>query len=305
METIIQQLNNNADALKSLRLGQSISLKAAGTMLESTNITGAGIEEITAQQMNYIPIRRNWNNTLYDLLPKIKVDKKTLVITNEVTDDGTVNAATAEGAAKNQIDKDDSVTTPTMAKYTAFVKISREMLDDIPFVENQIRSVLARRLNNAISEIVGTALVGISPYLTGMVLTSVTGGSTIFDCIKAVTADMEIHKGYTPNLWLFNQPDYAKAYIEANENSTWFDRKEVNILASGLVTAGDIFGLDTTMFPIYVLKDLDIEIGYQNDDFTKNLVTVRAESRLAHSFVGNCLDAAYKDTIVGTLAAIH
>ena len=103
---------------------------------------------------------------------------------------------------------------------------------------------------------------------------------------------------------MFSQPDYAKAYIETNNNSTFFDQKEVNILANARVGSANILGLDTSMFPIYVYKDLDIQIGYENDDFTKNLVTIRGESRLAHSFVGNCLDAIYYDTIAATLAAI-
>ena len=304
METIIQQLQANREALKGLRLGQSLDIKAAGTMLESTNITGAGIAPITATQLNYIPIKRSYGNTLYDLLPKIKVDSKTIVITNESGDDGTIAAATAEGAAKNLIDKDDVVSTPTMSKYTAFVKISREMLDDIPFLENQIRSVLSRRLSNAISEIIGDAIVGLTPNLLPINLIGGTTGTTIFDCIKAVTADLELINGYTPNLWMFSQPDYAKAYIETNNNSTFFDQKEVNILANARVGSANILGLDTSMFPIYVYKDLDIQIGYENDDFTKNLVTIRGESRLAHSFVGNCLDAIYYDTIAATLAAI-
>ena len=304
METIIQQLKEKSEQLKGLRLGQSLDFKAATTMLESTNITGAGLDELNPQQLYYIPIKRSINNTIFDLLPKINVSSHSIVVTNETSDEGTINAATTEGAAKNQIGKDDSVTTPTMAKYTAFVKISREMLDDIPFVENQIRSVLARRLNNAISEIVGTALVGISPYLTGIGLTAGTGGTTIFDCIKAVTADMEIQNGYTPNLWLFNQPDYAKAYIQANANSTWFDTKQSNILPTSLVTAAYIVGLDADMFPMYIYKDLGIQVGYENDDFTKNLVTIRGEVRLTFPIVGNSLNALYHDTIAATVARI-
>lgn len=305
METIIQQLQAKGETLKDLRLGQSISIKAAGTMLESTNITGEGIEEITATQMNYIPIRRDWNNTLYDLLPVISVGSKTIVITNETSDDGAVTAITAEGDAKNQIDKDDAVSTPDMNKYTAFVKISKEMLSDIAFVNNQIRAVLSRRLKNAISTIVGTDLVALASNLATGSLTAGTTGSTIFDCIKAVTADLEIQKGYTPNLWLFNQPDYAKAYIEANDNSTWFDTKEVNIKPSGLITAGDMLGIDTSLFPIYMYKDINISIGLEDDDFTKNLVTIRGEARLAYSFVGNCLNAMYKGRITDTVIAIQ
>ena len=304
METIIQQLKEKSEQLKGLRLGQSLDFKAATTMLESTNITGAGLDELNPQQLYYIPIKRSINNTIFDLLPKINVSSHSIVVTNETSDEGTINAATTEGAAKNQIGKDDSVTTPTMAKYTAFVKISREMLDDIGFMNDQITRLLARRLNKAISALLLPQILTVTPTLTSAGLTAGTGGTTIFDCIKAVTADMEIQNGYTPNLWLFNQPDYAKAYIQANANSTWFDTKQSNILPTSLVTAAYIVGLDADMFPMYIYKDLGIQVGYENDDFTKNLVTIRGEVRLTFPIVGNSLNALYHDTIAATVARI-
>lgn len=300
METIIQQLNNNADALKSLRLGQQVGIKAATVMTELNNVTGAGTDEINPQLVNYIPKKGSYNQTIYDLLPKISVDTHSIVVVNEANDDGTI-AAILEDENKSQIDFDDNVTTQAMSKYTAYVKISREMLNDIPFMNDQITRVLYRRLKDAISTDIIGALTGVTPELLPAALTAGTGATTIKDCILGVTHEMQMQKGYTPNLFLFNAPDISKLYIQSVANEYYPLPK---IMASNIITAGNILGLDTSMFPVYIYKDIDINFGYTNDDFTKNLVTIVAETRLTYNFVGNSLNAIYNDVIADTITAL-
>lgn len=301
METIIQQLTNNQEALKSLRLGQSVSLKAAGTMLESTNVTGAGMEDMTPQLLNYIPIKDSFETTIIDLLPKIRVSSSSIVVVNELNDDGTVDAATAEGAAKNQIDKDDAVTNPAMKKITTYVKISKEMLTDIPFMNDQITRVLRRRIKKLISSLFLTDLIGATPTLIPAGLTAGTGATTIKDAIVGVTSNLQLINGYTPNLFLFNNPEYTKLYAESVANEMY---QLPLIKPSAIVTAGNIVGIDTNLFPLYILNDLPISIGFEDDDFTKNLVSIRCESRLTWDLTGNCLNAIYNDTLAATLAAL-
>ena len=301
METIHQQLKNNIEVLKNFRLGSHLNLKAAGTMLESTNVTGLGATHIAPQLLPYIPKKRSHKRNVLDLFPVIPVDSHSLVVANEMRDDGTVSGATAEGDAKNLIDKDDAVTNPTMSKYTSYVKISREMLNDIPFMEDQINRVLSRRVKDAIATSFLADIVGATPTFTAANLTAGTTATITRDCIIGVTADMENVTGYTPNLFLFNQPDYSKLFIEATLNETY---TLPTIMTCTEVTAGSIVGLDTALFPLYVYKDMSVDFGYEDDDFTKNLVTIRGEVRLAYNLTGNCLDAIYNDTIVNTLAAI-
>jgi hypothetical protein len=70
------------------------------------------------------------------------------------------------------------------------------------------------------------------------------------------------------------------------------------------VTAGNIVGLDPSVFPLYVYKDIGIEMGYEQDDFSKNLVTIRCEARVTWNFTGNCLSGIYNESIADTLTAI-
>ena len=122
------------------------------------------------------------------------------------------------------------------------------------------------------------------------------------------TKDMDneiITKGYDMNLWLLNTPNYGQVFndIDVTVDDAWFDLNNPIILPAN-VTAGNIMALDTSMFPIYVYKDIDVQIGKTNDDFSKNLVTVRAETRVAWNIAGECLNAFYDDVIATTITRI-
>lgn len=305
METILQQLKANADQLQALKAGSvdKLHLKAAGTMLESSNVTGEGMEGIKPQLLDYTPIPYQYVDSYLDLFPKVQVDSATVAIVNEVSDDGTVTA-TSEGDAKNQVDKDDAVSHLTLAKYTAYVKISREMLGDIPFMAAQINRTLRRRIKDKVTDAFFSAIVAATPTYDSTDLTAGTTGTAVKDCLPAIHADMQTLGNHNLNVWMLDQPDYAKLFNEAGQNYLWYGLMNPMILHNKFVTAGSIVGLDTALFPLYVYKDINVTAGYEDDDFTKNLVTIVAETRVGWNLSGNCLKAIYNDTIANTLAAI-
>lgn len=303
METILNQLRENEAKLKAFRLGDRLTMKAAGTMLESTNVTGAGMASLGTQLLDYIPIKAEHNTSLLDYFPKVQVNSRDLAITNELNDDGTVSS-TAEGDAKNLIDKDDVVSTPTMTTFTAYVNISRQMLDDVPFMNDQINRVLRRRLKNEIAEEFLKAIVAATPTYAAANLTAGTGGTTYKDCLPAVSADMQRLAGYSMNLWLLDQPPYGKLFAEVGQNYLWYALNSPRIEYCKEVSTANLLGLDTSMFPLYIYQDIDVTIGHIKDDFTKNKVTIVGEARVTWSLAGNCLRALYNDSFANTLAAI-
>ena len=303
METIYNQLIANKEAIKNLQKGKEISFKASAEMLESTNITGLGLPSINPQNMGYIPYKGDSSGSILQYFPRIKVSSPTLVITNEVLGEGAPTAV-AEGTDKPLVDFDDVVSTPTMTKYAESITISEEMLDDIDFMNEQVRTVLMRKLNNKVADQFIKSIKNATPTHTSANLTAGTTGTLVKDILPAVSADMANLGGYNLNMWLLNQPDYAKLFVEAGQNYLWYAMNNPLILNSDEVTAGNIVGVDSSMFPIYVYKELDIKIGRVGANFTNNMVTIRCESRLAWDLTGNCLNAIYNDTITGTLAAI-
>jgi hypothetical protein len=275
-------------------------MKASAQMLEYTNLTGS---EYNPQSVGITPIKEEYVNTILDMLPKVMVSSPNVVVSNEVKEDGSVTIV-AEGDAKPQIDFDINVSKPVINKYASHVKVSDEMLADIPFMESQIRGVLMRRLKNKIATQFMADLIAATPTYDSTNLTGGTTGTLVKDILPAVTADMQNLGGYTLNLWMLNQPDYAKLFVEAGTNFLWYALNDPKIVNNLAVTAGSIVGIDTTMFPLYVLKDMEISFGRTGTDLTDNKITIRCESRIGWNLVGNSLSALYNDTIANTLTAI-
>jgi hypothetical protein len=298
----MEQLTLSKESIKASGVAPYI-IKASADMLESTNITGVGLEGINPENVGYIPLKGDNSSSILDYLPKVSVNSATVVITNEVSDDGTPDIV-YEGDGKPQIDFDDNVSKPTLKKFAGYIKISEEMINDISFMDSQIRGVLMRRLRNTIADSFMADLLAATPTYDAGDLTAGTTGTLVKDIPPAVTADMQDLGGYSMNLWMLPQPYYAKMFNEAGTNFLWYALNEPTIMNNNNVTAGNIVAIDSSMFPLYVYKDMAITFGREGDDMTKNMITVRCESRIGWNLAGNSLKAIYNDTISATLAAI-
>ena len=306
METIYSQLTANKEKLASLKdLGNNLSFKAAGTMV-SANVTGSTITHVDAQLMNPFIIPQENSSFVMDYFPQIMCDSHSLVIVDETADDndGTFSSV-AENAAKEQLDFDINATQKSFTKYADYIKVSDEMITDIPFLMGQIQTKLRRKLKNKISADFIAAIVTATPNITNLQLTTGQLATKIRHLFPSIYEGMKQQKGYNMNLWLLNVPEYAKVFndIDASVDTAWFDMMKPTILPAA-ITAANIMALDTSMFPIYIYKDMEVSIGKTNDDFTKNLVTVRAESRVAWNIAGECLNAFYDDVIATTITRI-
>ena len=301
MEILIKQLLDSQEAIKNLKGDNRLSFKAAGTMLEADNVTN--FDKIDPMLANYISIQPKYSSTLLDYFPKVKVNSANIVLVDETSEDGTVTQV-VQGDAKPQVDNDFDAIAPAMKKIAAFAKVSTEMLDDIWYIYSKIEGILKRRLKNKISDLFMADLLAATPTYDKNNLTAGTTGTKIKDIIPAVTADFQNLSGFNLNLWLLNQPNYAKMFAEEGTNYLWYAMNDPKIMNSSDVTVGNIVGLDTRVFPLYVYNDVAIEMGYEQDDFTKNLVTIRCEARVTWNFAGNCLSGIYNESIADTLTEI-
>lgn len=270
----------------------------------TANLTGSGVDVVTASGTGYIPFADAHNASLLDYFPIIPVSTRTAVIVNEVSPDGSVNT-TSESTEKPLVDSDLDVDKAVAVKYSGIVTCSEEMIDDIPFMENLIRTKLVRELKNDIAGDFLAAILAATPTLAAGGLTAGTGSTgKISDIPPAVVQDMQTDYGYTPTLWLLNAPNYAKLFNEAKVNLLWYAMNEPRIVACDKVNVANICGLDPMMFPIYMYQDITIEVGRTGDDYKYNRVTIRGEARVSWNIAGNCLRALYNDSISSTLAAI-
>lgn len=306
METIHSQLIANKGKLDSLKqLGNSLSFKAAGTMV-AANVTGSTITHVDPQLMSPFVIPQDNNSFIMDYFPQIMCESHSLVIVDETADDtdGTFSTV-AEGATKELIDFDNNATQKSFTKYADYIKVSDEMINDIPFLMGQIQTKLRKKIKNKIGADFIAAIVAATPTVTNLQLTTGQLATKLRHLFPSIYEGMKQQKGYNMNLWLLNVPEYAKVFndMDATVDTAWFDMMKPTILPAA-ITATNIMALDTSMFPIYIYKDMEVSIGKTNDDFSKNLITVRAESRVAWNIAGECLNAFYDDVISTTVTRI-
>ncbi len=290
------------EAQSRIKVGESFQAKAAANMLESTNVIGAGMDELGTQSVGYMNKPATDNAMLFDLFPKVFISSPSLVLANETSPDGNVTTV-AEGGLKPQVDSDYTAQAPAITKYAATITISDEMLGDINFMSDAVSNQLTRRLKDKIAVDYIKGLAAVAGVVSGN-LTSGTSGTKVMDMFPAIYSDVLTKYGHDIDLFLLNSPDFAKAWIQANDSNSFIEYYEKNLVPCSAVNAGNVMGIATQAQRVYILQDITLEFGKNGDDFVKNNTTIRCEARVGWALGANNLSGVYADTITATLTKI-
>jgi len=224
-------------------------------------------------------------------------------------------APTAEGVKKPQSDLQYKLETTSTKVIAHFMKASRQILSDVPRLRSDIDNELiyglklveeAQILNG---DNTGQNLHGIIPQATAYSPPSVNVADlTIIDVLRLAMLQAALAE-YPATGHVLNPIDWTEIelskdsigrYIIGNPQggvspSLW----RLPVVATQAMTYRKFltgaFKLGAT---IYDQWDSRVEAGYENDDFTKNMVTLLAEERLAlavkrpESFIYGDFDAA-------------
>jgi HK97 family phage major capsid protein len=311
------------DLDKSAAHGAGFSFKAAGDMLESTNISGGNVPvEQRIAGLNLIATRRP---RLIDLFAKGQAASNIISWVYQANRDGAAGG-TAEGATKNQIDFDLVVASQAVVKRTAFIKVSTEMLDDIDFIESEIRNELMRLL---MLDVENTSYSGngTAPNLNGIrtVATAFAAGTFAGTVDNANSADVlvvamnqiAIANQEAPNAILMHPSDIAalKLMKVSATDKRYVDRllyvgmeltlDGVPMIGSTLVTAGTYLVGNFNLSVLYQKQGVMINIGLDGNDWTKNMRTIIAEWRGALVTKNNDRTAFVKGTFATDIAALE
>ena len=77
------------------------------------------------------------------------------------------------------------------------------------------------------------------------------------------------------------------------------------VVSSNNIAAGTLVVGDFTKMNIKFREDLNMSIGYENDDFTRNMITILAEARLVAYVKGNDVNAFVQSNIATDLALLE
>lgn len=259
-----------------------IDLKAVGVMLESSNLTGSAY-------VSYVdnPFMRAFVNphlrSVFGIVP-VSTGSVSFPRGNSPVGEGSV-AEQTEGAAKAQLDYDVTMVNVPLKYIAGYAKISRQMIDDLPFIQSYLQSSLIEDFqkqenikylnaiaaaatagsssgaNSAEKFVDYIAQLGSANWNANLILTTHAGWSAVLKTLPS-GGSYSVPGGLT---------------IDNNGNVRIMG---VPVIPHSQVTAGKAYVMDTNKYKIAQQSGLAVRSTESNeDDFIKNLLTFRVESR--------------------------
>jgi HK97 family phage major capsid protein len=301
-EAIFKSYSDNIDKIKANTNGMiDLNVKVAGTMTINGNYSGGVIaltelEQGVARIVRRAPFLRQIVNAGVTL-------SKYITYIEQANPDGVADM-TAEGALKSQVDFDLVERQAVTQKVTAFIKVSKEMIQDLPFMQREINTELmelvALKLDSQIlsGDGAGNNLVGI---LQNAVTFSATGFALSIpfanelDVLRVAINQVDVTKT--------SQGEYTMPMIYTDVNGVK-RYNGIEIISNTGMAVGTFLVGDFTKSNLRVREDMNIQVGYVNDDFTKNLFTVLCEARATHYVKTNHYGAFVKGTFATAKTAL-
>lgn len=299
----------------------NLTMKAAGTMLISTNYTG-GTVGLTNFDNDFARIQRR-QPFMRELVRVLTTDNMYIAWAEQANPDPGVAGMVAEGAAKPQTDFDIVERTAKVEKIAVWIKVSKEALADIKFLQSEINTELRELVELKLDEQILKG-DGTSPNLVGILDVAPTFAaiSTMallvptpnrFDVIMAAVAQIAA-ANFMADTVVLNPADYYAMQLVKDGEGRYllppFTSQDgmiiagLRVVANNGVTAGNFLVGDFKKDNLAIREEFNIQIGYVNDDFTKNLVTILAEMRAVNYIKTNHLNAFVQGTFATAITAL-
>lgn len=203
-------------------------------------------------------------------------------------------AVTTEGAKKPQVHfADPTPKTVSLAKVAAFIRESDEYINDYPFLASAINGRLIYELGLIEQGKLVTDLLATSGIQTGTYAS--TGTATdIADAILQAAMDVQASTGFAADAIAMNPADWYILRVGKDGDDRYYgggyfgDQSIPNlwgipVCVSASITSGTVVvGAFKTCASVVTNGGVSVEATNTNeDDFVKNLMTIRAEERLA------------------------
>lgn len=325
--SIERALFENADKFKSHAQGGkdefSFELKAVGDMTFAANLSGGNMPQ--AQRLEGINDIAERETYIYPIIPKLNTSGNTIDWVYETAQEGAA-AGTAEGAIKNQIDNNFVVTSVSLLKQTAYLKVSTEMLDDVAFMASWLRNKLIIRLMLRIDSQVlvgggtGTDLNGVytqaTAFAAGTFALTVDNAN---DADSLVVAANQIRlANHNGALTIVMHPSDVTALKLVKFSTT--DKRYVDrllqvgstmrldgmpIIETTAMTQGTFLIGDMSKALLAQKEGVSVEVGLDSGDFLKNMRSILAEWRGEVIIQNNDTTAFVKGTFATTNAALE
>jgi len=204
-------------------------------------------------------------------------------------------------------------------KIAGTVKISKEMLADLAFVQSEINSDLMASIDQSIEDaLLNGAVGGINGILTNS--TTFSAGTfagtvitpNISDVIRVAIAQIQ-NANFEPTHVVLNPEDVAAMQLTKGSTGEYtypmflMDVNRVanlTVVSTTNMTAGTFLVGDFTKSNVRMREAMNVQVGYVNDDFQRNMVTILAEARLVQYVKANDYPAFVDGVVATAIAAL-
>jgi len=309
LKSVLESKKDDLATLKTNRSGSvQFALKAVGPMTFATNVTGqipqgereAGITRIQ-RRSPYLLQLVNTGQIMSNLWEWVE---------QKLPEGGA--GMTGEGLAKSQADFNLVLASAQVKKVTAYIKVTKEMLDDVELLRSEIDQELTEIINLKIDEQILSG-DGLTVNLTGIMTNATAWSAGAFalsvvtpnnaDVLRVAMNQIETNL-FTPNYIVMHPTNIAQLDLDKGTDGHYVYRPLTNsyglqvsgipvISNTGMAIDNFLVG-DFTKSGVRFKESLTINVGYENDDFTKNFVTILAEARLVHRVKSNHYGAFVK-----------
>ncbi len=256
--------------------------KTVGDMTLSGNLSGdqvasyGGVGVLPADLIN-----------LRDLIPTRQTATGLAVTYREGIGEGAV-ARQTEGSAKAQVDSDFTEVKVVQRYISAYQRVSKQMLQDLPFLQTTLTRILMRKYMKKENTLLYTDL---STTMSSPV--SPSGSDAAQRILSIIKTQRD--NGYSASFVLITWTDWYNILVSARP-STGTDYSTpggfvvtpsgeiiaagVRVIPASWVTESDIQVIDTAYIERVEVDGLSVELSTEDaNNFTENKVTMRVECR--------------------------
>jgi len=210
-------------------------------------------------------------------------------------------------------------------KIAGVIKVSKEMLADLPFMQNEINTDLMASVSDDLENGIlnGT---GVGANIEGMLTLATTWAAGTFantiiaanlhDVIRVAIAQVEAAKFNATHVVLHpvdvaklqltktTQGEYAYPIFYVDTLTGAPKIANLTVVSTTWMAAGSFLVGDMTRDNLRMREAMNITFGYENDDFTRNMMSIICETRAVNYIKANDLGAFVKGTIATAIAAL-
>jgi hypothetical protein len=258
------------------------SQKIVGNMTMTDNLTGTS-------QVSYVqnPIMRSFFNPhLYDVFRIVPTATGNVTFPRgkSPVGEGSFGAQT-EGLAKAQVDYDVEMVNVSVPFIAGYARVSRQMLQDLPFLQSYLSQSLIEDWNRAVN------VRFLNSIATNSTALSTSQTLTVAKMIDGIAQHGNLGLG-NANLILTTWPawstllltkpgDFSVPASVAVDQSGAIRINGIPVVPHSQVTGSRFYVMNTNAFGIAQASGLQVRsTEFNEDDFVKNLVSYRAEARL-------------------------